>query len=219
MPHLTTQQLIDFNEGRLEAATRAAAHAHLQECALCAHEVAMFQEAMSAFVNGPSAELPPLPAALVDAAVARARAEFSPDRTVFARLSAALTSCLDELAKQISQTIVPPLGRTPAVGMAQERKLLHVLSETVRLPESDLTVHLALSDATATLVVEGANRTLLGAQVVAITLEEISSRERQRAGRREIRRVLGILDEHGTINLPAGDVLTLHRLEVVPPPS
>lgn len=208
MPHLTTQQLLDFNEGRLEADARAAAHAHLQECALCSHEVAMFQEAMTTFLNGPSAELPPLPAALANAAVARARAEFPPVPGLLTQLGEALTACLSKLTSQLSQAIVPPVGRAPTVGIAQDRKVLHVMSETMQLPESNLTVHCALSEAMATLVVEGADAELRGYQVVAVTL----------ADELESRHLLGKLDERGALSVPASDVLTLNRLEVVPPP-
>ncbi len=76
--HLTDQQFVLYCEGRLPTDERAAVEAHLAVCSRCRCDVEMAQAAVAAFLRGETEDLPPLPAELVSAAIAHARAQFKP---------------------------------------------------------------------------------------------------------------------------------------------
>jgi hypothetical protein len=201
--HLTDEQSIFYCEGRLSADERETVEAHLAECCECRRDVEMMQAAMTTFERGESEDLPPLPHKLVDAAVAHARAQFVP---LLAQLNAALGAQLRQLREQFKPDVVPPVHRAAAVGIAKDRNALSILPTTFELPEFRLTVHLSLSENDATLVLEGEWESLRGAQVIGFVPDDSGIARR---------RVLGTIDDAGTVTIPASDVFALERLELV----
>lgn len=203
--HLTDEQSLHYCEGQLSAAEKVAVEAHLTACAECRRDIEIMQEATTAFEHQDWGDLPPLPRELVDAAVAHALAQFQP---LLVQLNAALWSKMQQLCKHFVRHVVPPPARPVGIGVAKDRRTLHILSDSFQVPATNLTVRLAMSEAQTTLVIEGDIESLRGAQVVGFVRD---------TGEVARRRVLGVIGETGVATLATSEVLALERLAVVPP--